>query len=430
MKKAESIGIGIDCGTSGVRAVALNSAHQIIAQAQAPLTEQTPQEWWIATDQVMQSLSHSLTNYFAQTAIDQIALSLDATSSTLFLINNKGLPISPVAMYYDSCSLEAQQLAPKLPFSSGAHGTSSSLAKAWHLSKTISKNTAWRVCHQADWLIYQLTGEIGISDENNCLKLGFNSIDRCWETTTIEIISEVHLPDVYPPGTPISKLKQSLIERWKLPTTPHVTTGTTDSIAAFLATNADKLGDAVISLGSTLAFKMLTERPFFDFTSGIYSHRLWDNWLVGGASNAGGASLLEHFSLAEIEQISPQLINRPLLNTHYYPLPINRLGERFPVNDPNMRTKLTPTFNTTDAKLQAMLEGLVEIEQLGWKKLTQHTQQPIERLFATGGGTKNPAWAGLRERLLPYSHAKAYSDMAAIGSAILALKSLTNEVLM
>lgn len=430
MIKIESIGIGIDCGTSGVRAVALNNANQIIAQAQVALAEQTPQCWWHTTDQTMQQLSLHLTPYLLENAINKVALSLDATSSTLFLVNQQGQPISPVAMYYDNHNLEADSIASMLSATSGAHGSSSSLAKALHLAKQLPQNTSWKICHQADWLIYKLTGNLGISDENNCLKLGFNAIERCWEKSTKSIISEKHLPKVCPPATPIGTLNQHLAEHWQLPKSTRVATGTTDSVAAFLATKADKIGDAVISLGSTLAFKMLTKQPFFDHASGIYSHRLWDRWLVGGASNAGGASLLTHFSLPEIELISHQLVGRSLLHTHYYPLPKDRIGERFPINDPYMCAKLTPALSTADMKLQAMLEGLVEIEQLGWEKLVQCTHQPITRLFATGGGTKNPAWAGLRKRLLPYAHHPVYSDMAAMGSAMLALKSLTNEILM
>lgn len=50
--------------------------------------------------------------------------------------------------------------------------------------------------------------------------------------------------------------------------------GTTDSIAAFLASGADSVGQAVTSLGSTLAIKQLSEQPVDDSRYGVYSHRL------------------------------------------------------------------------------------------------------------------------------------------------------------
>lgn len=42
-------------------------------------------------------------------------------------------------------------------------------------------------------------------------------------------------------------------------------------------------GQAVTSLGSTLAVKLLSEVPVEDSARGIYSHRLGDLWLVGSA---------------------------------------------------------------------------------------------------------------------------------------------------
>lgn len=54
-----------------------------------------------------------------------------------------------------------------------------------------------------------------------------------------------------------------------------------DSVAAFLAAGVGAPGDAVSSLGSTLAVKLLSERRVDDGAFGIYSHRLGDRWLVG-----------------------------------------------------------------------------------------------------------------------------------------------------
>jgi D-ribulokinase len=71
-----------------------------------------------------------------------------------------------------------------------------------------------------------------------------------------------------------------------------VCTGTTDSIAAFLAARTTVPGRAVTSLGSTLAIKLVSEVRVDDAMFGVYSHRLdggGRRWRVGGASNNGGA---------------------------------------------------------------------------------------------------------------------------------------------
>lgn len=144
--------------------------------------------------------------------------------------------------------------------------------------------------------------------------------------------------------------------------------GTTDSIAAYLAAGANRPGQAVTSLGSTIAVKLLSEARVDDSSRGIYSHRLprrrrsavtsdevQDDderrteeeaplWLVGGASNAGCAVLrAEGFSTEELVRRSKAFTRgefAPAKYENYYPL--IGTGERFPVNDPNKKTCLDP----------------------------------------------------------------------------------------
>ncbi len=426
MKKSVDIGIGIDCGTSGIRAFALTSDGNVLASTQTPLIKQTPMAWWQATMLVMDELGHELSLALrAQHAvIGGCALSYDATSSTVFLTDKQGSPISDVQMYHQSQPELAQALTHRLSPNSGAVGASSSLVKVLALIQGCDVGLDWMVCHQADWIGLKLTGMGAISDENNVLKLGYDVVNRCWPAEVLALIPESSLPRVLPPATPFAPLLPELALRWQLPVHTQVATGTTDSIAAFLATKANRLGDAVISLGSTLAFKLLCHQPFFNAQQGIYSHRLWDQWLIGGASNAGGAVLLEQFSLDNLIALSQAINVERRQNLDYYPLPKQAKGERFPMSNPNQQSKLIPRPAKDADFLQAMLEGLVSIEQQGWQNLEALSGQVIHRLFSCGGGTKNPAWAGLRAVQLPYPTSPPFSQEAAVGSALLALKSL------
>ena len=66
----------------------------------------------------------------------------------------------------------------------------------------------------------------------------------------------------------------------------------------------------------------------------MYSHRLDDKWLVGGASNTGGAVLRQLFTDDQLEKLSEQINPSKTSLLDYYPLP--KAGERFPVADPNL----------------------------------------------------------------------------------------------
>lgn len=117
-----------------------------------------------------------------------------------------------------------------------------------------------------------------------------------------------------------------------------VCTGTTDSIAAFLAAGTTEPGRAVTSLGSTLAIKLVSKVRVDDARFGVYSHRLDDTWLVGGASNIGGAVLRQLFTDDQLVALSRDIDPAVASPLDYYPLTKN--GERFPVNDPNMAPRL------------------------------------------------------------------------------------------
>jgi sugar (pentulose or hexulose) kinase len=116
----------------------------------------------------------------------------------------------------------------------------------------------------------------------------------------------------------------------------------------------------VTSLGSTLAIKLLSTKRVDDARYGVYSHRLDDKWLVGGASNTGGAILRQLFSDEQLERLSQEInpmVGSPL---DYYPLQSS--GERFPIADPNLAPRLLPRPESDVEFLHGILESIARIE--------------------------------------------------------------------
>lgn len=87
-------------------------------------------------------------------------------------------------------------------------------------------------------------------------------------------------------------------------------------------------------MGSTLAIKLLSTKRVDDARYGVYSHRLDDKWLVGGASNTGGAILRQLFTDEQLERLSQEINPTVASPLDYYPLQSS--GERFPIADPNL----------------------------------------------------------------------------------------------
>ncbi len=271
-KVLNSLFIGIDMGTSGCRAIAIDADGVEIARCSValaeprrdgPRVEQDPGLWWTALCQVTRAL-------MADLPCPPTALAIDGTSGTLVVTDAHGTPLGPGLLYNDARAVDAAaRIAAIAPRESGAHGASSSLAKlCWWLDHH-DPRAARHALHQADWLAAQLTGRYGISDENNALKLGYDPVARDWPAWLEGLgLPAGLLPRVLPPGDRLGTVTPRAAADSGLPEGLPVLAGTTDSVAAFLATGASQPGEAVTSLGSTLVLKIVSPRPVFAPNSG------------------------------------------------------------------------------------------------------------------------------------------------------------------
>ena len=112
-------------------------------------------------------------------------------------------------------------------------------------------------------------------------------------------------------------MRSDIAAKYNFPKNCVVCAGTTDSIAAFIASGASSTGEAVTSLGSTLVLKLLSRTRVDNSQYGIYSHRFGDLWLTGGASNTGGAVLKQFFSNEELENLSQEITLNLALSGNY-----------------------------------------------------------------------------------------------------------------
>ncbi len=430
---ADCLFLGIDIGTSGVRGCVIDAqgeelvSHRIELESpriQGACVEQDALIWKQATDNAIKILTDTVNADYREQSI--VALAIDGTSGTVLACDEQGAPLSPALMYNDArCTAEAARVTTIAPADCGAHGASASLAKALFLLGQHPE--AHHICHQADWISATLTGRYGLSDENNCLKLGYSSLEETWPDWLNELGLERHvLPDVVKPGSRLANISAEAAAELGLPASCQIIAGTTDSIAAFLATGAGKTGDAVTSLGSTLVLKIITDRPVFAPELGIYSHRFGEHWLAGGASNSGGSVLKQHFSQSQLDAMTPQLKPQQPTGLHYYPLPAT--GERFPRCDPGLKPQLEPRPEDDISFFQAILEGIADIEAEGYQQLAKLGAPTPQRIFTAGGGSRNPAWQQIRERTLNTPLIIAEHSEASYGSALLARKGYSDAI--
>jgi len=412
--------LGIDFGTSGARAIVIDRGGNVQTELNYGFGTVKPTFLTTTWETTLFGLIGQIP---AEVRSEIGAIALDGTSSTVLLCDTEGNPLYPPLLYNDARAVaEVETLKTIAPPGHVVLSATSSLAKLLWLAQQPYFSQACYLMHQADWLAYLLHGQPGISDYHNSLKLGYNPAQDYYPSwllnaSCLQPIVPC-LPRVLVPGIPIGPVKAEVVSRFGLAQDCQVCAGTTDSIAAFLASGATSPGEAVTSLGSTLVLKLLSQTFVENSNYGVYSHRLGDLWLVGGASNTGGVVLSQFFSDEELEQLSIQIQADRESPLDYYPLP--KPGERFPVNDPQLPPRLQPRPENPVEFLHGLLESLARIEAQGYTLLQQQGATPLTQIYSAGGGAKNPAWIKIRSRHLKVPIVPPAHTAAAYGTARLA----------
>lgn len=403
-----AVAVGIDLGTSGVRAAALDASGAVVGQAASALeARRLPAAWWRAARAVLEGLGD----------LGGVrAIAVDGTSGTLVCVNAAGTPVGPASLYHDrAAAADVARVRDDVPADSAARGATSPLARAWHLR---TRPGIARLLHEADWIAGQLCGRFDVTDANNALKTGYDPRTEAW---TVGDFPRALLPEVVAPGTVLAPVRAEVAARFGLPAACAVVAGTTDGCASFLATGAEAMGEGVTALGSTMTLKQLVPEPIFAPDYGIYSHRIGGRWLAGGASNGGGAVLARFFDAAALARLSERIDPARGSGLDYVVLPA--AGERFPVNDPDLAPRLEPRPADDALFLHGMLEALARSEAAGYRRLEELGAPKLASVRTVGGGAANAAWSALRARILGVALRPAQSEAACVGAARLALLS-------
>jgi len=412
------LNLGIDIGTSGVRTAVLEE-DDLISTARVGHFPQDPgrvdaRTWWDAVRQCLVKQGEALKEQGRDLA-DVTGVAVDGTSGSMVLTDADLRPVSPALMYNSKgFEAEAKRISEHVSAAHITSGSNSALGRAMRLV-ALSEETPRFLLHQADFIAARLTGHGGVSDFNNALKTGFDPASETWPDWIGHVIDPALLPSVQAPGTKLATVSPEIAATIGFAKDTMVHAGTTDSIAAFLASAPLEEGVAVTSLGSTIAIKLLSRHRVDDPSIGLYSHRLGDLWLAGGASNSGGAVLKAYFDDDALQALSRKLDPTSKTGLDFYPLLAP--GERFPINDPHLQPRLEPRPADDAVFLQAMLEGMARIEATCYREIEALNAGYPHTLYTAGGGAANSAWSRIRADALGLELSTPRYTEASIGAA-------------
>ena len=379
---------GLDFGTSGARISIINLKKELKYSHSVPYEYdfKNPNSWINSCEKLLDNLPLNIKS-------NVIHLAISGTSGTLTACNLRGDPIGEAIPYNQVCN-DNKILIESITIGEDHLQTPySSLAKALKLVDKYGTNILLR--HQSDWIAGWFLKNWTYGEEGNNLKLGWDLIKESWPKSYFNTSWEKCLPVIIKSGEIMGQINNALAERFKLNKKILIISGTTDSNAAFLAAGLGK-EDGLTVLGTTIVVKKINNTPIKE--KGITTHRVCGNWICGGASNAGCGILSKFFSDLEIKELSRQINTSKTTSLNL--LPLNSRGERFPVNDPFLEPVLNPRPVSDLLYLHALFEGLSRIELKGWERIYELTGSLPKRIVTVGGGSKNPQWRAIREKII------------------------------
>ncbi len=401
---------GLDFGTSGARISIINLDRQEVYfnSITYKYSLKNPNSWINSCEKLLDSLPIKIKSNLYKLAIS-------GTSGTLIASNLRGEPLGQAIPYDQACnehnilieSLTCGEEHLRTPYSS--------LAKSLKLIDKFGTNILLR--HQSDWITGWFLKNWTYGEEGNNLKLGWDLIKESWPKSYLNTSWLNCLPQVIKSGEIMGKVHPRLAENFKLNKQLILVSGTTDSNASLLAAGLAK-EDGLTVLGTTIVVKKFIDNPIKE--QGITTHRVNGDWICGGASNAGCGILSKFFTDIEIKELSRQINTSKKTSLNL--LPLNSKGERFPINNSSLEPILGPRPVSDSLYLQALFEGLANIELKGWEKLGKLTGSLPKKIITVGGGSQNPQWRKIREKTIniPIVSCKRTTSF---GTALLAINS-------
>ncbi len=388
-----------------------------------PAHEQDAHTWWRAVCRTLQELRESLKAGGRWNRIAGIAVT--STSGSLVLVDAQGEPLRPAMLYDDGrAAAVASELNRRLPAGETQLNASYSLAKAlWvRQEEPLTWERAACILHPADWLAARLTGQFGISDDSNALKLGYDQEKNGW--TAAVALAEIPasmLPRVVAPGDPVGVVSARASEETGLAASVPVLAAASDGTASLIGSGASDAGHANTTLGTTLVWKVLTpDKPRLG--PGMYCHHLPnDLWVPGAASNTGPGSL--QFDAPGVAPAEMDRRAAPHLPTSIQCYLLGARGERFPFLNPQAMSFFDGSPASPDEAYAAQLQSLACVERWGYERLEACGVAVGREVFSAGSAAESPVVSQLRANVLNCTVLRSANPTASFGAAILAART-------
>lgn len=413
--------LGIDLGTSGIKAVVLEDAARVVAQAAHPVAVSIPHLGWSEQDP-------DLWVRTVWTCLDDLAASHPAQMAAVSGIGLSGQmlaclilgadlnPLRPAMLWNDQRAIaECADLLARVPdIGTRTNGTpdpgitaSKLLWLAKHEPRILA--SAKMLMLTKDYVRLALTGEVASDPTDAGGTQLFDCRAGAWDPSLCAAVGwdPAHLPPILNPWDAAGTLRPHLAQRWGMRRALPVATGCGDNMGSTLGAGAATPGDAVLTIG-TSGVACLVDAKFSPGPQSAIltsAHAAPDAYLSMGVVMAATAALdwtarLTGQTPAALVAAATALTPAQVAEAPIFLPCLN--GIRTPLNRPDAMGRIDGLHpGVTPASLgRAALEGVAFqiADCIAAQRAVGVT--PPTRFLAVGGGTRSTLWVQLLATML------------------------------
>ena len=437
--------LGLDIGTSSVKALLIDGSQRVVAVGNAALevsrphplwSEQDPEDWWAAT-LVAITAARAAAPQAAWKAVAGIGLSGQMHGATL--LDGAGQVLRPAILWNDGRSgAECAELHRRVPDLTARAGniampgfTAPKLLWVKHHEPDIFAATR-TVLLPKDYVRFRLTGA-KVSDMSDAAgTLWLNVGARAWDDVLLEAtgLTRAHMPDLVEGSQVSAALTKEIATTLGLPRVP-VAGGGGDNAASAVGIGAVRPGEGFLSLGTSGVVFAVTDRYVSapERTLHAFCHAVPGRWHGMSVILSAAAALSW---VAEI--VGEPDIRALLARVEAWATPGHRKtapvflpylsGERTPHNDPEANGVFAGlrAEHGAEALVYAVLEGVAFALADGLDVL-RAAGAPLTSCMLVGGGARSRFWGQMLADVLqiPLQLPEGAEIGAALGAARLAM---------
>ncbi|MFO8056073.1 MAG: gluconokinase [bacterium] len=443
--------LGIDIGTTAVKALAVDESARVLARSEVEVSllsegsagrEQDPEELWSAVKKAVKQAA-------AGVSADPVkAMAFSAAMHGLLALDENKEPLTRQITWADGCAEgEARELR-ETEDARGIYRRTGCPVQALYYPARLRRlrrekpdvfSRAAFFCSVKELFIHRLTGRF-MMDRSMASSLGvLNTHEKEWDQKTLEIagIGPERFPPLVSPLSRIEGISGKAAEETGLPKDVVVVPGAGDGGLANVGSGATAPGQVAATIGTSGAMRLISKQPIIDPEERTWCYYLADDtWYVGGAINSGGivfrwvrdslfpdvVNTSKEHGIEPYEILTREAASTPPGADGLIMLPY-LMGERTPYWNPDARGVVfgLNTRHTRAHLARAALEGTC-FAMANILRVLEPAAETVSEIRASGGFMRSPLWVRILADVLGYPVSiPETQEGSAMGAALFAM---------